>query len=528
MPTAPYPNLQDILNTARVRLNDSIKTPVGAPAGQIGGQVLSDTALFSQQTTNAAWQRMQEFLVSKMFSRLVNTVIISNITAVATTDPAVFCSIDWAGYFNGSVTAGSPVLPQDLSTPLRLKERVSGSSNVAAEFTPMEYVSNGIFGGVKSDRNFNWTWDSDKIKFPGANRTMDFELRYASFIAGFQDTTGPTVPWYQQPVPIMRCEDALSWYIVAEVGSSRGDIDGPAVEAKAEAAATKLVEKEQQIDQLRQQWVIPAIPQATGATPYDTVQTVLNTVKTRLNVLNANAADILITNQPYMQQIFNTAWRRFQAFLADKGYIRMTKEVIISNLAPKTDQDPAVQVSLDWNGYDNGTVFDPTIQLPMDLILPMYIWERQTGMNAIFIDMTQWLDGLQNWPQFGLNRVWEWRGDAIFMPGTNFPTDLRIRYAAYLADFVEGSPSAGPWYSLQVPIVRALDSLASYVCAEIAVSIPGLELDADAFRAAGEDSAKVIFNRDARQKQRVNVRRMSRSGRLEGNRGSGWDGPSGW
>lgn len=523
MPTAPYPIVQDVLNTARVRLNDAIQTPVGAPAGQIGGEVVSDNSIFTQQGVNAAWERFQEFLVANNFSRLVNTVNLDNITATAATDPGVFCYIDWTGYFDGVTLQPSPVLPQDLTTPLRLKERAHGSSGISAEFTPMEYVSNGLFGLPKQNRNFNWTWDSDKVKFPGSTQAMDMELRYVSFLPAFVDSGSPVVNWYDQPVPIMRCEDAFAWYIVSEFANSRGDMDGAAIDAKAEAAALKMVSRELQNDQLRKEWVIPSIPAATGATPYDFVSTILNTVKTRLNSLNGAAADILITNQPYMQQVFNTAWRRFQMYLANMSYIKFTKEVILTNLAPKTSQDPSVQVSLDWNGYDNGTVVDTTIVLPQDAILPMVLWERQTGQNSAFVLMKQWLDGLPNVQQWGFNQIWEWRGDAIYMPGANYFLDLRIRYAAFLDDFIEGSPSAGPWYNQQVPIVRALDSLSAYVCAEIAMSRPDLELDAAVFLQQGEAAAKLIYNRDARQKQRVNVRRLSRSGRLDGY-GYGWGG----
>jgi len=299
-------------------------------------------------------------------------------------------------------------------------------------------------------------------------------------------------------------------------------MDGAAFDAKAEAAALKLVTREQQNEQLRSEWVIPAIPQATGATPYDTVGTILNTVKTRLNALNKEAADILISGQPYMQQCFNTAWRKFQMLLANMGYIKFTSEIEIDNLAPKTSQDPAVQTSLDWSGYNNGTVLDTTRKLPQDLILPMRIWQRVTGQNAMFSPMSQWLDGMPSIPATPYNQTWEWRGDSIYFTGANTALDLRIRYANYLSDFIEANGL--PWYEQTVPIVRALDSLSLYVCAEIAGSRPDLELDTAAFTSAAEESAKLIYNRDVRQKQRVNVRRMSRSGRLEAMCGSS----SGW
>ena len=514
MPTAPYDTLQAVLNVAIVRLNDAMKQPATAPAGQIGGEIVGAQQIYTLPACNAAWRRLQEYLVSQNFSRLIGTATLSSVVPVAVSDPGINCYIDWTGYFNGSVLSGSPVLPQDLTTPLRLKERIHGSSGVDAEFTPMEYVANGLSGIVKRNRNYNWAWDNDRLIFPGSTSTMDLELRYASFLADFEAFT--------DPVPIMRCLDALAWYICSEFANARGDMDGAAFDAKAEAAALKLVTREQQNEQLRSEWVIPAIPQATGATPYDTVGTILNTVKTRLNALNKEAADILISGQPYMQQCFNTAWRKFQMLLANMGYIKFTSEIEIDNLAPKASQDPAVQTSLDWSGYNNGTVLDTTRKLPQDLILPMRIWQRVTGQNAMFSPMSQWLDGMPSIPATPYNQTWEWRGDSIYFTGANTALDLRIRYANYLSDFIEANGL--PWYEQTVPIVRALDSLSLYVCAEIAGSKPDLELDTAAFTSAAEESAKLIYNRDVRQKQRVNVRRMSRSGRLEAMCGSS----SGW
>jgi len=349
---------------------------------------------------------------------------------------------------------------------------------------------------------------------------MDLELRYASFLVDFEDGTDP---WYDQPVPIMRAQDAFAWYVLSEFAAARGDLDSASIDAKAEAAALKLIQRESQNEMLRSEWVVPAIPGATGATPYDTVNTILNTVKTRLNALNKQQADILLSNQPYMQQCFNTAWRKFQAFLANLGYIKFTKEVILENLAPKVSLDPAVQVSLDWTGYDNGTAVDTAIVLPQDLILPMRLWQRVTGQNAEFSPVPQWLDGMPSMPATAYNQVWEWRGDAIYLTGANSFLDLRIRYANYIGDFIEANNL--PWYGQTVPIVRALDSLSLYVCAEIAGSRPDLELDTALFTQGAEAAAKLIYNRDVRQKQRVNVRRMSRSGRLEG---SGYANGNGW
>jgi len=153
--------------------------------------------------------------------------------------------------------------------------------------------------------------------------------------------------------------------------------------------------------------------------------------------------------------------------------------------------------------------------LPQDLILPMRLWQRVTGQNAEFSPIPQWLDGLFSMPATPYNQCWEWRGDAIYFTGANSALDIRVRYANFIGDFIEANGL--PWYQQTVPVSRALDPLSLYVCSEVASSRPDLEMDTAAFYAAGLAAAKLIYNRDVRQKQRVNVRRLSRSGRLEGN-----------
>lgn len=269
--------------------------------------------------------------------------------------------------------------------------------------------------------------------------------------------------------------------------------------------------------------------------PYPILQDVLNTARVRLNDAIQTPAgapsgqiggEVIGDLSIFTQQGTNAAWQRFQEELANLGYSKFQKEVILTGLVPKTALDPSTQVFIDWTGYNNGTVLDPTVALPQDLILPWFLWERQSGVEALFCEMCQWLDGMPNTPlAFGFNRIWDWRNDAIYMPGANLTTDIRMRYAAYLGDFVDTGSPVTPWYEQPVPIMRSLDPLAWYIASEFANSrgdMDGTLLDQKALAATQR-----VFNRDARQKQRVNVRRLSRSGRLDGDGyGNQWGGYS--
>lgn len=511
-----------------------MKTPAGAVAGQIGGEVTGAQQIFAQEIVNAAWRRMQEFLSSYKdesgrtvgFSPLINTTTLSSVPAVTTTDPGVNCYLGYAGYFDGTTLQGSPILPGDLLAPLRLKERVHATP--ANEFTEMAFIDDGLTGLAKRNRNYNWTWDNSALLLPGSTSVMDFELRYVKLEPDFVDNSPlPATPWYSQLVPIVRCYDAFAWYICSEYANARGDKDGAAFDTKAEAAATRLIQRDMQNNALRAEWVVPDIPPQTGATHYDVATVALNVARVRLNAVNKAAGDIINVQSAWTQQYTNQAFRKLQEHLANLGTVRVTDELILTNLAAvPTGQDPSIQAYVDWNGYFNGATLNTGITLPENFIMPWKIGERQTGINAFFVDMAQILNGLPSiWVQQPFNRVWEWRSDRIYMPGATQATDLRIRYHKYLADLIENSPTlATPWYLQPIPIARCTDSLSLFICAEVASARPDLGMDANAFDTAARDAANVLYNRDVRRTQQTTTTRRSLSGRLESGGGDAWSG----
>lgn len=174
------------------------------------------------------------------------------------------------------------------------------------------------------------------------------------------------------------------------------------------------------------------------APPYDTLEAVLNLARVRLNdAIAAAGGDVFTDAQPFTQTIANQAWRKLQKFLADLGYVRITQEAVVTNIPIVTNLDPAAVMSLSWAGGFDGTnpITSPT--LPPDLIQPMKIWERWTGVAASFCDppMICMLDGLPSVPKNSLNLYWEWREDGLYFPGSLQAEDFRIRYKAYLPDF---------------------------------------------------------------------------------------------
>jgi len=260
---------------------------------------------------------------------------------------------------------------------------------------------------------------------------------------------------------------------------------------------------------------MPILPPLTGST-YDTVNVVLNMTRGRIDdellTLQASSTQLLDNSQARTQQIFNTAWRKCQAFLAEKGYARLIDETVIYSLPVVASTDPAVQCWLGWTGFYDGLNLNASLVLPAGLNHPLKIWERWSGNNAQFGDppMEKFLDGLPATSKTTANRFWEWRNDAIYMPGALMIEDLRIRYVSFFADIVDVGGSS--WIQQPVPIARVADGLSWFICAELALADKDYDVAA-ACKEQGESELMRVFNLDVRADQRVNIRRQPRTGR---------------
>lgn len=257
---------------------------------------------------------------------------------------------------------------------------------------------------------------------------------------------------------------------------------------------------------------MPILPPA-AAGQYDLVNDVLNMARQRLNdeinTLQPSIGTLLDTTQAFTLQTFNTAWRKCQAVLAEKGYGRLIDEVIIHNLPVVASLDPAVQTWLSWSGFFDGANLTTTPALPAGFSHPIKIWERWSNQNAQFGDppMEKFLDGIPAMSKTTAIRFWEWRNDAIYMPGSQMVEDLRIRFVVFLPDIADSGNT--PWFQQPVPIVRIADALSWWIIAE-------LRQDEAAKLTAtqkGEAALQRVFNLDVKADQRVNVRRLSRSAR---------------
>jgi hypothetical protein len=253
---------------------------------------------------------------------------------------------------------------------------------------------------------------------------------------------------------------------------------------------------------------LPILPPPTLAAPYDTLESVLNLSRVRLNDAIASlAGDIITDAQPFTAVMAQGAWRAFQEYLANMGSVRFKKPLMIQGYPPVGSIDPASWTALTWQSFFDGRAFwvPPDVGvLPQDFIMPLKMWERANGTNSTFCPMEQAVEAIPDCRKGPFNGSWYWENDTLYMPGSIYSMDLRWEYAAYLADFQVNSDGTVIG-AQQVPVMRALNPLAWYFCAEAAEGRD--DVDKDTFIAKAEKACRMLFNREVAMKQRRPVSR---------------------
>ena len=265
---------------------------------------------------------------------------------------------------------------------------------------------------------------------------------------------------------------------------------------------------------------MPIIPPITTA-PLDTVNSILTAAAVRLKddvkTLQPTSGSILRSGIYFTQQTVNTAWREMCEFWANIGFTGLKEEAVVTGIPIVATLDPGAPPPwIDWNNCSDGVNLSDAPVLPSDLIIPLKVWERPSGQNAQFpiTPMELMFDGLSGFQKQIWNGQWEWRANKIYFPGALQAMDFRILYRRDLADFVDSGTTQ--WFQQTVPIPRCQDAFSLYICSEF---LPGA-----GYKEMAEEKARLICNREVSMKQRGNVRRQSRSGRLEGGGGCGWGG----
>ena len=264
--------------------------------------------------------------------------------------------------------------------------------------------------------------------------------------------------------------------------------------------------------------------------PYPSLQTVMNLVRSLINDTMAGATGTpgegqIVTDNPTISPmtpaLLNSAIRTLYRKVRNIGTPTLIRDNYILENLPVVNgpqgsgvPDPTIQQQLTFEGFFDGTSYNPDYLLPSDCMAPLEMWERATSSGNPFCLMTQSQFGLS--PRFQTQFLgdWEWRGDAIWLNGAIGARDIRIRYQAIFPQFF------GPnidYTSTLIPVMDCEEVVAYRVAADLAPSfgtapplIMGLE---QKFLDAVADLRGEI----TRRAQSVNYRRMT----FQGNQGGG-------
>jgi hypothetical protein len=249
----------------------------------------------------------------------------------------------------------------------------------------------------------------------------------------------------------------------------------------------------------------------TGAL-YPLAENVLNLARSAVNdMLRGTPGSILTDTAPFTNVYLNAAVRRVQRELANNGITSNLRDnVILTPLTPAVGADPDLQVYVSQMGYFDGTNMNSTPTLPVDLIVPLEVWERQTNAAADFQYMQQPQEGLRSRRPGSYFGLWEWREDRINMTGSTITEDLRVRYEAAISRIA--IPVAPLTYAnVTIPITDSEDALASAVVLQYSRT-RGSAMRQEAQQWFNDEMFQLI-NRHVRRDQHVNYRpRGYRSG----------------
>jgi hypothetical protein len=173
---------------------------------------------------------------------------------------------------------------------------------------------------------------------------------------------------------------------------------------------------------------MPVIPSSA----YVSLESVLNLIRAIVNdQIYSQAGEIFTDTFNPAFFLLNDAMEWFENEVNNHGITTFEKETFLTGVTPAAfvpANDPGQQISISDAGYFDGTLDHAQPQLPVDLLEPSRLWERQTGSSESWVPVRECLDGLPSRTPSTRFGMWEWRQDGIYMPGAIQSNDLRLRY----------------------------------------------------------------------------------------------------
>ncbi len=205
---------------------------------------------------------------------------------------------------------------------------------------------------------------------------------------------------------------------------------------------------------------------------YPTIEDVFQAARIHISDVRDGATSMVgesrVATDPWTPSIqyLNLALQALQRDCQDKG-MPATREVsfIINGLAPVNSTlgvgaaNPAIQVSLGFEGFNDGLVLHNPPVLPADLLVPIKVGQRITGSGTLFSPVPLANDDLPSINQGVYLGFWCWRTDHIWFNGSQNTMDIQLLYEGGLPKYaITLNPDF--WPTTLVPILDSADVLA--------------------------------------------------------------------
>ncbi len=236
---------------------------------------------------------------------------------------------------------------------------------------------------------------------------------------------------------------------------------------------------------------------------YVTVETVTTLIRALANdMLYSPAGEILTDTANFMLPLLNDALEWFESEVNNHGVETFTKETLLTPVLPlaaAVQTDPGQEVNIADLGYFDGISNYIAPQIPTDLQVPLFLWERQTLSVERWLPMQECPGGLPSCGPSNRLRLWEWHQDALFMPGATQTNDIKLRYMGTHAPFVSVDDTL---YFRGATGPIAYKMLASYMASKNPEAAQSANMEANLRMSQ-------ITTRSSRMKQREYITRTS-------------------
>lgn len=258
-------------------------------------------------------------------------------------------------------------------------------------------------------------------------------------------------------------------------------------------------------------------PQPSGGSAYDSIEGVLNLVRSLVNDTFAGATNtpgegrIVVDSAPFIIPLYNSAVRHLGRDLENRGFPSKIAESVLIGI-PVIDgplgpgvSDPTIQVYLGYNGFWDGSTLHDNLALPAGLLAPQRVWERTSAETNLFQEIYEKPAGLNSVAQYGSMGSWDYRGDAIYFNGSTVIMDLRLRYYQ-VAGTLAANTNPDTFPTTPLPWPDSLQALAYHIAMEFCQSQLPMGQAGDLLRGYRE-AMLGLAARMVRRSQRVQYQR---------------------